>query len=815
MRQIWDDLRFGLRSLARSPGFTAAALVTLALAIGANATLFSLADALYLRLLDVPEASRLVHVYQTRRAGQSGGDRFYPLSLADYFDYGDQARSFESLAAHYSSSPMHLVIDGEPLAVSGSVVTASYFTVLRITPALGRFFGPEEDTVRDRDAVAVISHDLWQRRFDGNPQVIGRAIQVNGRAFTVIGVASHGFDGVFNGGTAPQVWIPTAMFRYGYRYCQDGFARDCTIVEMLGRLKPQATIADAQVELSMIAARLRAAYPGVNDGRDVIVLPVRGASPERQAGHERIVPLLLGGVGLLLLIACANVAGLLLARGTTRRKEVAIRLALGAGRGRIVRHFLAESALLTVGGGALGLVLTLWSKELVASFYAADYAGRPLSLDIEIGGWPLIGTALLCALTTVLCGLMPALQSARADVLPALKAESGAAGRPRSRMRDGLVVAQVALSGVLLVGAALLVRSVLEIHRGPGVDVDRVLVLRLRPSLVEYDSERARAFQREVIRRLESLPGVEAASPSENFPLLIGGGVQVALSGERETFGANAGRVGDGYFRVMGQPLLAGRDFNDSDGPATMPVVVVDDLLASRLGGVDQVVGRLMTLDGRPHEVVGVVRAAHYRTSQARPVPFVYRNYWQQSGKGFSADSRTHVRVAGDAHSMMARIRGEIAAIDRNVPISEDYPLRDRLRFHFQPVRLVMTLLVSFGVVALVLTIVGLYGLVAFVASTRTREIAIRLAVGATRRDVRRLVVGHGARLAVIGAAVGFASAFAASRVLAGLLYGVHAHDAATFGIVATGLVGVALCATWLPARRASRVDPAAFLRQE
>jgi predicted permease len=820
MRRTWDDLRFGARLLARTPGFTAIALITLALGIGANSTLFSLADGLFLRPLPVPEPSQIVHGFQTRPDGRGESSGANPLSLADYFYYREHARSFTELAAHYDSSPLHLVIDGEPAAVTGAVVTESYFRVLRIQPALGRFFLPAEDQVRHRDAVAIVSYALWQQQLGANPQVVGRTIHVNGRAFTVVGVAPQGFHGVHNGSSALQIWIPSAMFRVGYRYC-DAFERDCTIVELLGRLKPDVPIESAQAELSALAGQLEAAYPATNKGLGIVAMPARGAFPD--PGAPRYVGLLLGVVAVVQLIACANVAGLLLARGMGRRKEIAVRLALGAGRRRIVRQLLTESALLALAGGALGLLVAAWVKESIVPFYAADYAGRPLHLGVEISVWVFAATALVSGLSAVLCGLAPALQASRADVLPALKDES-ATGSRRSRMRDGLVVAQVALSMVLLVGAGLMVRSLQAVYRGPGFDPQPVIMVRIRPSLVAYGGEKAHEFQQEVIRRLELLPAVVAASASNVVPispLLAVEGSTTVTRGDADRSGvtsvqAAGGPVGDRFFEVLGVPLVEGREFDERDRSGPRPVLIVNQVLARQLWPQGGAAGQTVLVDGREHDIVGVVNLDLYQPITAQPRPYFYRNYWQQSAaSGWTEDSRTYVRVAGDAASMMRRIRREISAIDPSVPISEDYPMTSRVRFEFRPVRMAMTMLVSFGVLALVLSAIGLYGVVAFVTSQRTREIAIRLALGADRPQVRSLVLGHGARLATLGAVLGLASAFAATRLLATLLYGVQPYDFATFLAVPLILVVVVLVASWAPARRATKVDPALTLRYE
>jgi putative ABC transport system permease protein len=816
VQSLWEDVRFGARLLARSPGFTLAALATLALGIGANSALISFADAIFFRPLTVPDASRIVHVYQTR-----DGSGFFPLSLTDYFYFREHARSFADLAAQYPTSPLHVVVKGQPIAITGSVVTASYFSVLALQPALGRFFLDAEDQVRDRDAVVVVSHEFWQQKLEGSPEVLGQTIAINGRSFVIVGVAPPGFSGgVLQGMSTSSVWIPSAMFHVGYRYC-DAFARDCTVVQMLGRLARQTTLDNARTELNLLARQLEASYPATNRGLGLATLPARGAYPDEQTTNLRMVALLLAGVGVVLLVACANVGGLLLVRGVKRRRELAIRLTLGADPGRVVRQLLTEATLLSIAGAAVGLIIATWANDMLRSFYSTDYAGRPLQFELGIRGWIIAVTGGLAFLTALLCGLVPALLASRTDVLSALKDESGTGGPRRSLFRDGLVVVQVACSMMLLVGAGLLVRSMQDISRGPGIDASRVILLRLRPSLVAYDGEKARAFQHEVIRRLEQLPGVEAASAGESLPMFGGGSylnVSTGVDGgaNREEMRVTGSRIGDRYFEVLGLTVLEGREFSSRDSDGARPLAIVNEVLARQLWPGQPVAGRALRVDGRVHEIVGVVRAARYEAITDRPVPYVYLNYWQQGADGgWPADSRTIVRVKGPAAAMMPVIRHEIAAIDPGVPLSEDYPLETRVAFNFRRVRMAMTILVCFGGLTLVLTAIGLYGVVSFATSLRTREIAIRLALGARPDQVRELVLGQGLKLVALGAGLGMIGAIAGSRLLSTLLYGVQPHDPGTFLSAAALLVAVAVVASGLPARRAMRVDPALTLRRE
>ena len=515
MFALWQDARFGLRTLARTPGFAVAALATLALGIGANAAIFSLVNALLRQELPVPDASGLVHVYQTRADRPAD---YFPLSLVDYRYYREQAESFEELAAHYPTAPLHLIARDATEAITGSVVTANYFRLLGLSPAAGRFFTDDEDRVPGRDPLVVISHAFWLRRFGADPRAVGSTISLNGTTFTVVGVAPREFVGVVLGGAALDVWIPSAMFRVGYRYC-DAFQRSCTVVQMLGRLKKERTIAAAQRELDVLAGGLEAAYPAENKGLGVRALPARGSYPAQQAEADRPVKVLLVTVGVVLLIACANLAALLLARGMHRRKEIAIRLALGASRGRLIRQLLAESLVLALAGGALGLIVASWLKEYLLGFYATDYAGRALNFSLAIDRVVLLSTLVLSILTGVVFGLVPALQASGPDVVPVLKDETPAGGLRRSRLRDALIVTQVAASIALLIGAGLLVRSMSSIYQGPGFDPRPVVLLRLRPSLVEYRRAEGACVSTAGHRAAGSAAGRPGRKPGGGLPL--------------------------------------------------------------------------------------------------------------------------------------------------------------------------------------------------------------------------------------------------------------------------------------------------------
>ena len=830
VEQLTQDIRYGLRQLRRSPGFTLVVVLTLALGIGASTAMFSLADAMFLRLPPGAHADRLVHVSQTR-VGRT--ESWFPLSYVDYQYVRERSHSFEHLSAHYSGSPQHVVIDGEPSAMLGGVVTENYFATFGLEPALGRFFRADEDDVPGRDAVTVIAYGLWERRFGRDPHVLGKTIHLNGVAFTVIGVAPPDFEADRAGLEAQSLWIPSAMFRTGYRYC-NAFERDCAIVQLTGLLKPDVTLDQAQEELSVLARQLELAYPDTNTGEGILVTSARGAAPARQTESRTTVAPSNATVGLLLAISCANVAGLIVGRGLRRRREVAVRLALGARRGRLVRQFLTESLLLGLIGGAAGLLVAFWAKDLLVAYYGVTYSGNRLVLDLTINPAVLAFTVGLSLLTGLACGLVPALQASGVDLISAVKVDSQSGGSQQSRTRDTLVVVQVALSIVLLVGAGLMIRSVRNIHRGPGFDPEPILLLRLRPSLMDYDAAKAWAFQKNVNGRLEALAGVEAVSSSMHPPL-PGWGYSKSLwlpgqepADRNAAFQSSNSAVSSRYFETLGLAILEGRDFTDQDDRTGPPVVIVNHTLANHFWPKASATGRLLAVDGVTHQVIGVVRDAQYRSVTEGPQPFLYLSYWQADPTSkVNGDAWTHVRLrlspAGEAGgpgqgyraSMLPLLRRTIAAVDPTVPISEDLPLADRLDYHFRHVRAVSTMLVTLGSLAIFLSAVALHTVLASAVRQRRREIAIRMALGAHRSAVSRLVVRQGLALTGLGAVVGLTAALALTGVLRSLLFGVSQVDPAAFFGVVVVLTQVTIAACYLPARRASRIDPMVVLRHE
>jgi predicted permease len=811
VEHLLQDARIAVRRMKQAPGFTVAAVAILALGLGLTSAVASLAYALFLRPLPVDDASQVVFVGPPENAR-----RGFPAAFPDYLYYRDHARAFAHLAAHYSTSPMNVVTPAGPFNVSGAVVTANYFDLLRLKPAIGRFFLTDEDRVPGRNPVAVLSHDLWRTTFGADAGILGTSVRINGTTFTVVGIAPQGFHGILSGLTPNDVWIPSAMFGVGYRYC-NGLSRGCNTIGMAGRLNDRVSIQEAQAEMAVLAHQLDATFTS-----GVEVREVRGVRIDEQQRDGPIVALLGGAAALVLIIASANVAGLLLARGLRRRKEIAIRLTLGASRSRVIRLLLVESVALALAGSAAGFVVAVWATGILRGFFGSSPGGVAVNLDLTLDLRIVLAGIGVALLTGVLTGISPALQSTRPDTVGAMKEESAGAGARRSRLREGLIVVQVALSVVLLGGSGLLVRSFFLLQRGPGFDPDALVLVRLRPSLVGYTNDRAWDFQREVIRRLEALPGIVAASPA-GVPPLPGWNrptMPARLAGDagdpRNPFLVATTLVGPRYFKTLGAGLVAGREFDDRDTPAGPRVALVNETLARRLWPHGGAVGSTVMIGPNRCEVVGLVKDMQWVSALETAMPIAYLNFWQQDRtNSWSQDSRTHIRVSGAAASMVPEIRRAIAAIDPDVPIADAQSLGRTLDFAFAGVRAARTMLLVFGGLALVLSTIGLYAALAFAVGQRTREIAVRMALGASRTEVGRLVFRRGAALFALGAIVGLGACWIAGPLLAHLLYGVSPRDPVGLltGPLVLGLV--TLLAIWLPARRAMALDPIAALRSE
>jgi macrolide transport system ATP-binding/permease protein len=816
MNTLLKDIRFAFRRLWKSPGFTLTAVASLALGIGANTAIFSLVNTALLRPLPVSRPDRLVSL-----AVSGEGGSMLAFSYPAYRDYRDRNEVLDGLFAT-RLAPFSLSRGGDNQRLWGYLVTGNYFDVLGVSAARGRAFTPEEDRAPLAHPVAVISHGCWQRRFGGDPGVVGREITLNGHPFKVVGVAPEGFVGTEVVYT-PEVWVPMMMQEWVEPENPWLERRTTQNIFATGRLKGGVTAEQAEASLNLLAAQLGREHPDTDEGQKITLIPPGFILPQLRGAVLSFAAVLMGVVGLVLLLACVNVAGLLLARAAARRREIAICLAIGAGRWRLVRQLLTESVVLALMGGAAGLLLAFWIVDLVVAYRPA--VDIPVWIDLSID-WRVALFALAASLlTSLVFGLAPALQATRPELVPALKDLGARAGGGRWRLRSALVVLQVAVSLLLLVAAGLAVRALNQLQTtSPGFEVENGLVLSYDLARQGYEQARGEQFHRQVVERVRALPGVRSASLTDLFPLSLNySSTNVHVEGQPAARGANVPQamvasIGPDYFQTMGIPLVAGRDFAPPDDRAAPRVVVVNEALARRFfPGEDPVrgaVGRRVSFagpEGPFSQIVGVARDGKYWTMGEAPQPFIYFPLAQS----YNSNATLVVRAEGDPHALAAGIRGAVRGLDEGLPLYDVKTMEEHLGLSLFPARVAATLLGGFGLLALLLSAVGVYGVVSYAASQRTREIGIRMALGAQRRDVLRLVGGRGLLLVTAGVALGLAGAFALTRFMASLLYGVSATDPTTFALVVALLGAVALLACYVPARRATKVDPVVALRHE
>ena len=820
MEHLLQDVKYGARLLLRNPGFAAVAILSLALGIGANSAIFSVVQQLLDNPFPVHRSEELVSVVMTDKRNPGN----LPMSHLNFKDMRAQNGVFGDVAAFAFAQVNYLGDGGTAEQIAAQVVSGNYFDVLGARPALGRTFRPDEDRANGSGPVTVISHGFWERVFARDPGVLGRTLSINRQPFTVIGVAPQGFTGTIVFG-APDLWVPMSM----HDVVQPGFTwyeqRRGLFLFAFGRLKPGVTIAQAQANLRAIGTRLERDFPNDNQGRSFNALALNDARINPQGGGGPVVQaslLLMVIVGLVLLIACANIANLLLSRATARAREIAVRLALGARRGRLVRQLLTESVLLALVGGVLGLFVAYWSVDLIRSapLPLPQNFMRQIGIDARV----MIFTGGLSVLTGLLFGLVPALRASRPDLVPVLKNETVPVAGGRQgwlrwvTLRQVLVVAQVALSLIALVAAGLFLRSLQSTQRiDPGFETGRVLTVRLNLGREGYTQEQGLQFHDRLLERASALPGARSVAVAQNLPFQGGILRSVLLEGaetsEQNRTLVQVNAVSPGFLRTVGIPLVRGRDFVSQDLQDAPLVVIINQTMADRFFPRGDAIGRRFRFFGDTADstIVGIARDAKYNGLAEDPRPFIYMPIRQVYDPAVSL----LVRTEGDGTQLAADARRLVQELDSRLTILNVGTLEDQIDLALSPQRVIVVVLTVFGALALVLASIGLYGVASYSVSQRTREIGIRMALGATRMNVMRLVLLQGLALVGVGIIVGLGAAALLAKSVQGLLVGVAPADPVTYAQTAFLLAVIATLASYFPARRATKIDPLLALRYQ
>jgi len=814
LEACWQDLRFAVRMLRKNPGSTAAVVVALALGIGMNTTVFSFANALLFRPpVGVEAPNQLLEIWLHNRQS-SGIEGYLPLTYPDYTYYRDHGQSFEGMLA-FDGDPHSVVWNrsGEGEIVQGQLVSGNFFSLLGVNAVLGRTISAGDDQASNPQPVVVLGHSFWQQHLGSDPGIIDKNLILNGSNYTVIGVAPPGFAGLL-AGIEPDFWAPITMVEQIIRDKGRLSNRNGYWLLVAGRLKPGANARTAAAEALVLAHQIEQDHPDTNKNLDAITYPTTLVPAPYRIYVRAFAGLLLGVFALVLLIACANAASLLLARMTARAREMTVRSVLGASRVRLIRQMLIESTLLSGLAGGAGLILAYWCAPFLL---ALKPASLPITLRTPIDWRVFLFATSLALITGVTFGLTPALRSAKVQAAPVLKDETQSAGRRKSRLRTFIMIGEVAVCVVLLVGASLCVKSLMNASSiDPGFDTQHVAVATLDPGSMGYSEPQRRAFYEQLTQHIRALPGVSSASFVNHLPMGPAREQTTVTAGapsDEPLQGAvpvDVFRIAPGYFQTMGILLLRGRDFGVSESDEPAGVAIINEALARRLWPGADPVGQRITSGGDKSatEIIGVVKTGKYRTLGEDPIPVAYL--------ATLPPRRTLVlRTSGDPKFLLDAIRREIQTVDRNMAATDLETMQQYMSLPLFPARTVGLLLGASGVLALVLTCVGLFGVISYIVSQRTHEIGIRVALGARRGDVLRLVLKQGLSVTAIGLALGLGVALVAARLLSSLLYGIGPNDPATLIGVSVALTVVALLACYLPARRATRVDPMVALRYE
>jgi predicted permease len=815
LAMLRQDIAYAVRVLRRSPAFTVSAILALALGIGANTAVFSLANAVLLNPLPVADPSRLVSVQTLDR--QNPG--YSPLSTDNFRDLRDRSETLSGAAA-FTFLPVRILGNGEPHETFAQAVTGSYFDVLGVRAALGRTLGPHDDRAKGASPVVVLSHRIWADRFGSNPSVVGSTIRLNGHPFTIVGVAPPRFNGTF-GLFGPDLFVPFMMYDTLVPGTEWFEGRRIRWLNVVARLAPGVSFEQARADTAVQGDRLAKEFPQFNTGRGLTIVTLAQATidPDRHDTFVRAGWMLAAVVGVVLLVACVNLANLLLARAASRSREVAVRLALGASRGRIVRQLVTESLVVALTGGAIGLVLAWWAQQGL-------WSARPANLELAafsptLDGGVLLFTFAISLVAGLAFGLLPAVQVSRSAVNTTLK-ETGrspsAASRPA--LRAALVISEVALSIVALTVAGLLLRSLLEAQRiDPGFDVDRTAMMFYNARGGGYDVPRARVLHQRLLERLHADRGVRTAALATRTPLNGGEAHTINVAGRTPPPGAlgflvEMAAVSPGYFKTLQIPILSGRDFDETDRPGSRRVAIINETMAKRFWPGGNAIGQRFQQRNASHalEVIGIARDSKYLTLGEDPTPFFYVALWHQEAPSVTPVALL-VSTTGDPSGAASIARDAMREIDPEIPFTNVATLRSLIDQVLWAPRTIALLVAAFGGLALLLAAIGLYGVLAYTVSQRTQEIGLRMALGAAPRDIVGMIVGRGLIWTAAGAASGLGVAVVAASGLGSLLYGVRPSDPITFVSVALLLGVVAAIASYVPARRAARLDPSLTLR--
>ena len=809
METLFQDLRYALRMLRKNPGFAIVSVITLALGIAANTTIFSWINATLLN--PIPGVSRPNEIV----AVQSG--RANPFSYPDFLDLRDRGKSFAGLTA-FTFAPASLTGEGKPERVWATMVTANYFDVLGVKPALGRGFLPGEDKPPNGAPVAIISHRLWQRRFAADPAIVGQTLHLNTRPFTIVGVAPPEFQGSTSG-LRFDLWVPvTAVKDLGEGGNELIDSRGDNWLNLLGRLNPGLSREQAQTESTILLQQIAVQFPDSHRGSNQVTLYPLWRAPNGANGFfSALLPILMGVAGVVLLLACSNVANLLLLRGLSRRKEMCIRLSLGAGRVRLVQQLFVENILLSLAAGAIALPITVWTSRSFMNF--APHTDFPIWISVSVDRRVLLATLAITFASGILFGILPALRASGMNPANVLKDESGAmaGGRRKARLSSGLAVAQIALSLTLLVSAGLFIRSFRATqHFDPGFNQRNVLLASYDLFPNGYKQADGTAFDRQVLNNVAAVPGVLSAGLADWVPLGFSSNSdsfvpEGYVPGPHELVAAGVARISPGYFTTVGIPLLSGRDFSPHDSAESQTVVVINEALAEKYWPGQNPIGKRMMVEKKSAIVIGGARTTRYYDLNEQPQPFLYLSLYQFYTSGVTL----HVRTVNDPLASASAITQAVHKLNPDLPVFDVALMTSRVGVSSFVQRMAGTFVGAFGVIALVIAAAGIYAVIACTTRQRTHEVGIRMALGAQRADVLRLILWQGAKIAVLGVAIGLTATFALTHLMASLLFGVSATDLVTYAGVGLLLTIVALSASYIPALRATRVDPIVALKYE